>query len=445
VLQGHAKGVESISFSSDCRLLASSSQDESVKIWRLADWALVQTYGWKRFLGLDTFGIAHSIIFSSDGQSLYVGKLSGLEKWRVVTGVDIDSVGKDKFKSDNLVARFEPDSETDVLSIAVSSDNHFVALGSGMYTSSKPGRHREDGTRIKIYNQIDFIEEYHTDHPGLLERILTPGTYVRSLAFSPDGDLLAFTHREESIRVRKVNPDAHAQTGTEKEYAPSFIIPESESGTYARSITFSPDGQLLAAHFISGKSLGNHFVGGNVLLWKVSDRELVQRIRGSYTCFSFSPDSRFIALGGENGTVLFFVRSIDRSTLPPMPIEIIRLGRVNIDRGSIGVETFGGVFTPLIVKGSSSPVEYRQTFSTLTDNQAAMDLHMAFGDNQQMERNISLGKVQITGITPSPKGVPQIEIVIHVDSNREVSISAIETLASDPSSKRSLKIQLLNH
>ena len=91
---------------------------------------------------------------------------------------------------------------------------------------------------------------------------------------------------------------------------------------------------------------------------------------------------------------------------------------------SLGVETQGGLFTKLIERNSTIPTKNTQIFTTVVDNQDTVEIHCLQGERQIANENKSLGKFQLVGIPPAPRGVPQIEVSFAIDSNGIVNVSA---------------------
>jgi molecular chaperone DnaK len=91
---------------------------------------------------------------------------------------------------------------------------------------------------------------------------------------------------------------------------------------------------------------------------------------------------------------------------------------------SLGVETVGGVFTRLIPRNTTIPTRQSQIFSTAEDNQSAVAIHVLQGEREMARDNKSLGKFELVGIPPAPRGVPQIEVTFDIDANGIVSVSA---------------------
>ena len=91
---------------------------------------------------------------------------------------------------------------------------------------------------------------------------------------------------------------------------------------------------------------------------------------------------------------------------------------------SLGIETMGGVFTPLINRNTTIPTRKSQVFSTAADNQTAVSIHVLQGERGMASQNRTLGNFDLVGIPPAPRGVPQIEVTFDIDANGIVHVSA---------------------
>ncbi|MDD4084147.1 MAG: molecular chaperone DnaK [Acholeplasmataceae bacterium] len=91
---------------------------------------------------------------------------------------------------------------------------------------------------------------------------------------------------------------------------------------------------------------------------------------------------------------------------------------------SLGIETLGGVFTKIIERNTTIPTSRKQVFSTAADNQPSVDIHVLQGEREMAADNKTLGRFELSGIPPAPRGVPKIEVAFDIDANGIVNVSA---------------------
>ena len=91
---------------------------------------------------------------------------------------------------------------------------------------------------------------------------------------------------------------------------------------------------------------------------------------------------------------------------------------------TLGIETKGGVMTKLIERNTTIPTRKSEVFSTAEDNQPSVEVHVLQGEREMAQHNKSLGKFQLTGIPPAPRGMPQIEVTFDIDANGILNVSA---------------------
>ena len=149
-------------------------------------------------------------------------------------------------------------------------------------------------------------------------------------------------------------------------------------------------------------------VGGSTRIPAV--QEAVQRVTGKEPFKGVNPDE-CVAVGAaiQGGVLGGDVKDIILLDVTPL---------------SLGIETLGGVFTRLIDRNTTIPVKKTQVFSTAADGQTSVDVHVLQGERDMAAYNKTLGRFQLTGIAPAPRGVPQIEVTFDIDANGIVHVSA---------------------
>ena len=149
-------------------------------------------------------------------------------------------------------------------------------------------------------------------------------------------------------------------------------------------------------------------VGGSTRIPAV--QEAVKGITGSEGFKGINPDE-CVAVGAaiQGGVLTGDVKDVVLLDVTPL---------------SLGIETMGGVFTRLIDRNTTIPTRKSQIFSTAADSQTSVEVHVLQGEREMAAYNKTLGRFQLSGIAPAPRGVPQIEVTFDIDANGIVNVSA---------------------
>ena len=328
------------------------------------------------------------------------GEIAGLKVRRIINEPTAAALayGLDKKKADAKVAVFDLGGGTFDISI--------LELGDGIFEVKSTNGDTHLGGDDFDHEIINWlVEEFKSENDGI------------DLSKDP----MALQRLKEAAEKAKIELSSQTSTEINLPYImPVNGIPKHLVKTLSRAKfealcdnliqrTIEPCRKALSDAHLSTSDIDEVLlVGGSTRIPAV--QEIVKKFFGKEPNKGVNPDE-VVAVGAsiQGGVLAGEVKDVVLLDVTPL---------------SLGIETLGGVFTKLIESNTTIPVKKSEIFSTAVDNQPSVEVHVLQGERPMASGNKSIGRFHLDGITPAPRGVPQIEVTFNIDANGILTVSA---------------------
>jgi molecular chaperone DnaK len=326
------------------------------------------------------------------------GKIAGLEVLRIINEPTASALayGIDK-ESDATVLVYDLGGGTFDVSI--------LTLGDGVFeVKSTAGNNHLGGDDFDKLVQDYLIEEFKKKEGIDLRN--DPYAMQRLRDASENAKIELSQRQTTNINLAYITTDASGPKFLNIDLTRSKL--EQLIGDLVES-TMGPVKQALSDAKLEPKDIDHVLlVGGSTRVPLV--QEIIKKLLGKEPDKGLNPDE-CVALGAAIQGAVLTGETKDIVLLDVTPL-------------TLGIETLGGISTKLIERNTTVPTRKSQIFSTAADGQTSVEIHVVQGERALAKDNFTLGKFQLTGIPPAPRGIPQIEVTFDIDSNGIIHVSA---------------------